>query len=76
MGLSFWHLIILLIIVLLFFGPQRLPGLGKSVGEAIRGFKKGLDDNEIDVTDRKEQLNAQGEENIKSGVKEKKNEDA
>jgi TatA/E family protein of Tat protein translocase len=24
---------------LLFFGPQRLPELGKAVGEAIRGFK-------------------------------------
>lgn len=51
MGLNFWHLIIILVIVLLLFGPQRLPGLGKSLGEAIRGFKKGIEDNEIDVTD-------------------------
>lgn len=56
MGLSFWHLIILLVIVLLFFGPNRLPGLGKSVGEAIRGFKKGLEGDEIDVTSRREQI--------------------
>lgn len=55
MGLSFWHLIIVLVIVLLLFGPQRLPNLGKSVGEAIRGFKKGLEGDEIDVT-RREQL--------------------
>ena len=41
--LSFTHLLLLLIIVLIFFGPSRLPGLGKSLGEAIRGFKKGLD---------------------------------
>ena len=58
MGLSFWHLIINLVIVLLLFGPNRLPTLGKSIGEAIRGFKKGLSDEEIDVTNtaRKEQI--------------------
>ena len=58
MGLSIWHLIIIAVIVLILFGPNRLPGLGKSLGEAIRGFKKGLSDNEIDVTDtaRKEQI--------------------
>lgn len=65
MGFSFWHLIILLVIVLLFFGPNRLPGLGKSVGEAIRGFKKGLEGNEIDVAARNERLK-EGEERAKS----------
>ena len=59
MGLSFWHLIIIVFIVLLLFGPNRLPSLGKSLGEAIRGFKKGIEGNEIDVTEtstRKEQI--------------------
>lgn len=52
MGLSIWHLLVLLAIVLLFFGPSRLPGLSKSIGESIRGFKKGLKgEGEIDVTD-------------------------
>lgn len=58
MGLSFWHLLIILIIVFLLFG-NRLPSLGKNLGEAIRGFKKGLDGEEIDVTDtakRNEQI--------------------
>ncbi len=42
-----------LVIVLILFGPKRLPGLGKSIGEAIKGFKKGIgeDNSEIDVTD-------------------------
>lgn len=56
MGFSFWHLIIVLVIVLLLFGPNRIPTLGKSVGEAIRGFKKGLEGDEIDVTARSEKL--------------------
>ena len=50
-GMSIWHMMILLIIVLLIFGPSRLGDLGKSLGQAIRGFKKGMDeDPEIDVT--------------------------
>jgi sec-independent protein translocase protein TatA len=39
---SFWHLILLLVVILLFFGPNRLPSLGHSLGKAIRGFKEGL----------------------------------
>ena len=46
MGLSFTHLIIILIIVLLIFGPSRLEGLGTSLGKAIHGFKKGLEGEE------------------------------
>ncbi len=50
-GMSIWHMMILLIIVLVIFGPSRLGDLGKSLGQAIRGFKKGLnEDPEIDVT--------------------------
>ncbi|MCC7405747.1 MAG: twin-arginine translocase TatA/TatE family subunit, partial [Bdellovibrionales bacterium] len=50
-GMSIWHILIVLLIVLLLFGPSKLPNLGKSLGEAIRGFKKGLnEDPEIDVT--------------------------
>jgi sec-independent protein translocase protein TatA len=49
-GLSIWHMIILLIIFVMLFGANRLPGLGKSLGQAIRGFKKGLSEDEIDVT--------------------------
>ena len=36
------HLIILLAIVLIVFGPQKLPELGKGMAEAMRGFKKAL----------------------------------
>ncbi len=46
MNFGFPHLIILLVIVLLVFGPSRLEGIGSSLGKAIRGFKKGLEDEE------------------------------
>jgi sec-independent protein translocase protein TatA len=36
------HLVLILGIVLIFFGPKRLPELGKGLGQSIRGFKEGL----------------------------------
>jgi TatA/E family protein of Tat protein translocase len=42
MGMSIWHLLILLLIILLFMGPGRVEKLGPSLGRALRGFKKGL----------------------------------
>jgi sec-independent protein translocase protein TatA len=35
-----WHIIILLVVVLLLFGSARLPGAAKSLGSAMRIFKK------------------------------------
>jgi sec-independent protein translocase protein TatA len=37
-----WHLIIVLVIVLLIFGPGKLPQLGKAVGDSLRDFKKAV----------------------------------
>ena len=51
MSPSIWQILIVVAIVLLLFGPSRIPGLGKSLGQAIRGFKKGISEDEIDVTD-------------------------
>jgi len=36
------HLLMVLFIALLFFGPSKLAGLGKGMGEGIRGFKDAL----------------------------------
>lgn len=41
---SLTHWLVILAIVLIFFGPSKLPGLGSSLGKAIRGFKSGLND--------------------------------
>lgn len=46
MNLGWTEILLLLGLALLLFGPSRLPGLGKSMGEAIRGFKKGISDQE------------------------------
>jgi sec-independent protein translocase protein TatA len=39
------HLIIVLVIALLIFGPRKLPELGKGLGEGLRGFKEGIKGN-------------------------------
>ncbi|MGH9412347.1 MAG: twin-arginine translocase TatA/TatE family subunit [Terriglobales bacterium] len=38
------HLIIILVICLLIFGPKKLPELGKGIGDSIREFKKSMAD--------------------------------
>lgn len=45
-GLSIWHWIIVLVVVILLFGTKKLPGLGSDVGKAIRGFKKAMNEDE------------------------------
>jgi sec-independent protein translocase protein TatA len=36
------HLLVILVIVLIVFGPGKLPALGESLGKSIRGFKKAM----------------------------------
>jgi sec-independent protein translocase protein TatA len=49
---------IVLVIVLIIFGPKRLPELGKSMGEGIRGFRGAMagEKDEDDATTKKSEL--------------------
>jgi sec-independent protein translocase protein TatA len=55
------ELLIVLVILLLVFGPKRLPGLGRQLGSGMREFKDsiagkgGRDDDDDDEADRAEQ---------------------
>jgi sec-independent protein translocase protein TatA len=40
--LSWWELAILLLLLLLIFGPKRLPEMGRSLGKGIREFKESI----------------------------------
>ena len=48
------HLILILAIVMIFFGPKKLPELGRGLGESIRGFKEALSN--LHEEPKKEQL--------------------
>lgn len=51
MGISPWQLLIVLAIVIMLFGTKRLRGMGSDLGEAIKGFKKSVGDDDNDKTD-------------------------
>ena len=40
------HLLLIVIIALLFFGPSKLAGLGKGLGDAIKNFKGAMKEDE------------------------------
>lgn len=45
------HLLVILVIVLIIFGPGKLPELGSSLGKAIKGFKRAMNEPEKESTD-------------------------
>jgi sec-independent protein translocase protein TatA len=44
------HLLVILFIALLVFGPKKLPELGKGLGDGIRAFKQGVSGNDAQPT--------------------------
>jgi sec-independent protein translocase protein TatA len=42
MGPSVWQILIILLIMLLLFGTQRLRSLGANLGNAIKGFRQAV----------------------------------
>ena len=49
-GMGPMELGIILVIVVVLFGARRLPEIGSGFGKAIKNFKAGISDDEIDVT--------------------------
>lgn len=42
MGLSIWHILALLLVVILVFGTKKLGNVGSDLGKAVKGFKDGI----------------------------------
>ena len=62
------ELIIIALVILLLFGATRLPKLGKSMGQSIKGFKQGLNDdaNDDDIVDVKKDATAESKDDVKA----------
>lgn len=45
-GLSFGHILVVLLVVILVFGTKKLGSLGSDLGEAIKGFRKAMSSND------------------------------
>ncbi len=48
------HLLVILFIALLVFGPKKLPELGKGLGEGIRSFKESMNAKDESTTKAEE----------------------
>ncbi len=63
------HLLIILAIALLIFGPSKLPGLGKGLGEAFRGFKDGIKGSPDNDANKQQENTAAKSETVTPQVK-------
>jgi sec-independent protein translocase protein TatA len=57
-GIGIWELLILLLVLLLVFGPKRLPEMGRQLGKGMREFKDSVSgkESEDDVVDELPEL--------------------
>lgn len=51
-GMNFWHLLILLLVVAMVFGTKKLRGLGGDLGEAVKGFRSAMKEEEPKAEDQ------------------------
>jgi sec-independent protein translocase protein TatA len=71
MNLGWTEILLVGGIALLLFGPSKLPNLGRSLGEAIRGFKKGIsDDPQQDARDVSSQISQNTEKPLNQETQE------
>lgn len=66
MNLGWTEILLIGGIALLLFGPKKLPSLGRSMGEAIRGFKKGLNEDSTDTRSVGPQITQNDEQPLNS----------
>lgn len=66
MGVGPLELAIVLVIILIIFGPKRLPGLGKQLGSGMREFKDSITGSDKDDEDKKPELTAASADEDKS----------
>ena len=48
-GLSIWHWLIVLLVVVLIFGTKKLRNIGQDLGGAVKGFKEGMKSSETEA---------------------------
>ncbi len=75
-GIGIWQLLIVLVIVLLLFGTKRLKNIGSDLGNAIKGFKGAMTDEEKAQSEKEttEKLeSAEAGETIEGEVTKKEN---
>jgi len=52
-GIGMPELLIIMVIVLIIFGANKIPKIGEGLGKGIQNFKKGIKREEIDIASKK-----------------------
>ncbi|MCO5141541.1 MAG: twin-arginine translocase TatA/TatE family subunit [Oligoflexia bacterium] len=68
-GISGEHLL-LVVIVLILFGPKKLPDLGHSIGRTMKNFKDAMNGSEEAVNKKEQITHAETEDSKKESIKE------
>ncbi|MDD5384029.1 MAG: Sec-independent protein translocase subunit TatA [Gallionella sp.] len=71
-GLSIWHWLIVLLVVILIFGTKKLRNIGSDLGGAVKNFKEGVRDDEPKQAQQDGQV-IEGEVTSKTQAKDKSN---
>lgn len=66
-GLSIWHWLIVLLVIVLIFGTKKLRNIGSDLGGAVRGFKEGM----AGESEAQHQVEHQGGQTIEGEIKDK-----
>jgi sec-independent protein translocase protein TatA len=71
-GLSIWHWLIVLLVVVLIFGTKKLRNIGSDLGGAVKNFKEGMREDEPKQA-QQDGKTIEGEVTSKSQTKDKSN---
>jgi sec-independent protein translocase protein TatA len=72
-GLSIWHWLIVLLVIVLIFGTKKLRNIGSDLGGAVKGFKEGMRSDDETAKQIKESGQIkEGGQTIEGEVKDKK----
>lgn len=71
LGMGVPELLIILVVVLLIFGPKNLPKLGSAIGKSVKGLREGMasDEGKVDIEEEEEAVEEEPAEAPKKKVK-------
>ncbi|MDE0186931.1 MAG: twin-arginine translocase TatA/TatE family subunit [Candidatus Poribacteria bacterium] len=67
-SLGGWEILLILLAILVIFGPKRLPEMGRSLGKAIREFKSAGKDIQNDLAKSMDEEDANSSKRTDKGV--------
>lgn len=69
-GISVWQLLIILLIVVVIFGPKRIRNIGSDLGHALKSFRSAVNDPETEASSEKAALENNNSEKVDAKFKE------